>query len=831
MIYLEIAVNVPHVDDVFHYHLPPELEGRVRPGHLVIVPFGEQTVQGVVLRRVDQPAVTETRPVRELLDPLRAVTPDQIRFAEALAAQARMPLSAAINLMLPAGLAQQADRLFRYLPSAKDNSGLSPVQKRLLNLLEKRGPLRGRQIDRAIPRTNWRTSMRGLLRRDRVASESFLPPPAVRAKFVRQAQIAATPERAEAAMDDLGATKATQARREKILRFLLEEAIPVDVSWVYARSGGNLADLKLLAERELIVLLESEVLRDPLEGLEVRADVGPLRLTSDQHSAWQAIEQALDHNLAPQKPFLLHGVTGSGKTELYLRAVEKVLAAGQRALVLVPEIALTPQTVRRFMARFPGQVGLLHSQLSPGEAYDTWRRARRGDLSVVIGPRSALFVPLESIGLIVLDESHDSSYYQSEPPFYHARSAALIYARLLGAACLLGSATPAVESRYLAQSGAWQLLELPQRIITHSQGGEAGRVEAGSAPEGPGPGEWLPPIRVVDMRQELKAGNLSIFSRALQETLGAVLEQGQQAILFLNRRGMATYVFCRDCGHTLRCPRCDEVALTYHRAETALTCHHCGYRRGMPEKCPNCGGSRIRHYGTGTERVEQEVVSLFPHARTLRWDRDTTRKKGAHDLILRHFANHQADVLVGTQMLAKGLDLPMVTLVGIVLADVGLNLPDFRAGERTFQTLTQVAGRAGRSALGGEVVLQTFDPQQYVIRAVAGYDYPGFYEQELAYRRELGYPPFGKLVRLEYRDTEADRTRRAAQLLARRLEEERQRLARRQTEIIGPAPAFYARLDGRYRWQIVLRGPDPQALLRGLSMPGWRVETEPQSLL
>jgi primosomal protein N' (replication factor Y) len=831
MIYLEIAVNVSHVDDVFHYHLPPELEGRVQTGHLVVVPFGEQRVQGVVLRQVAAPAVPETRPVAELVDPKAVVTPDQIRFAEALAAEANMTLAAAVNLMLPAGLAQHADRLFSLLPGPRDPAGLSALQKRLLNLLERRGALRGRQIDRAVPRTNWRASMRALTRRKMVSSESVLLPPAVRAKFIRMAQIAAAPKKVEAAIADLGATEATQSRREKILRFLLAEAVPVDVSWVYAQSGGNLADLKLLAERELIVLLESEVLRDPLEGMQVAADLGPLQLTADQRAAWCEVESALESPQGDRKPFLLHGVTGSGKTEIYLRAVERTLAAGRQALVLVPEIALTPQTVRRFMARFPGAVGLLHSQLSPGESYDTWRRARRGDLSVVIGPRSALFVPLPKIGLIVLDESHDSSYYQSEPPFYQTRTAAAAYARLLDAVCVLGSATPALESRYLAETGAWRLLELPQRIVTRPEAIRGGGQVSAAAPKSSGPGEWLPPIRVVDMRQELKAGNLSIFSRALQETLGAVLEQGQQAILFLNRRGMATYVFCRDCGHSLRCPRCDEVALTFHRSEAALTCHHCGYRRSMPETCPNCRSSRIRQYGTGTERVEQEVLALFPHARTLRWDRDTTRKKGAHDLILHHFANHQADVLVGTQMLAKGLDLPLVTLVGIVLADVGLHLPDFRAGERAFQTLTQVAGRAGRSALGGEVVLQTFDPQQYVIRAVAGYDYKGFYAQELAYRRELGYPPFGKLVRLEYRDLKQERARQAAQALAGKLAQQRRTLARRQTEIIGPAPAFYSRLDGRYRWQIVLRGPDPQSLLRGLSLPGWRVEVEPQSLL
>ncbi len=845
MSFLEIAVNVPQASGVFHYHLPPELEGRVLPGHLVTVPFGAQTVQGVVLRPVDVPDVPQTKPVLALLDADAALTSAQIALARQLAEDTFSPLAAVVGLMLPAGLAQQADTLFETLRVLEDPKGLTELQQRLLTLLQKRGPLRGRQIDRAIPRANWRASMRGLTLKGLVASRPVLPPPTVHPKNIRTAQVAVPPQKLEAALADLGNAEAARARREQILRFLLREAIPVNVAWVYAHSGGNLADLKGLAERGLIILRETEIWRDPLEGLVIPEGGARPELTRDQQVVWDEIAKGITsapgiesvrNGVAPSNavpPFLLHGVTGSGKTEIYLRAVEAVIARGQQAIVLVPEIALTPQTVRRFMSRFPGQVGLAHSQLSAGEQYDTWRRARQGELAVIIGPRSALFAPLPDIGLIVLDECHDSSYYQSEPPFYHGREAAVAYARLLGAVCLLGSATPDVESRHRAETGQWKLVELKERILTQPPSNSP-RLRGESAPlpaGGERPGVGLPPVRIVDMRQELKAGNRSIFSRALQETLGSTLDQKQQAILFLNRRGTATYVFCRDCGHVMRCPRCDEVALTYHRAGAELACHHCGHHRGMPKTCPNCGQLRIRHYGTGTERVEDEVHALFPQARTLRWDAETTRKKGAHDLILTHFTNHQADVLIGTQMLAKGLDLPLVTLVGIVLADVGLHLPDFRAGERAFQTLTQVAGRAGRSALGGEVILQTFDPHHYVIQAAAAHDFENFYGQELTYRREIGYPPFGNLVRLEYRATDAARGEQSAQKLARQLEGLIRSQGRAQTELIGPAPCFFSRLDGYYRWQIILRGPDPASLLRGLKLADWRVETHPESLL
>ncbi len=863
--YVRIAVTVPSVSGMFDYALPPTLEAKISAGHLVTVPFGKQTVQGVVIRLLVEPSVPETKTVIDLLDPLPALTAAQIALAHWLAGETLSPLAACIGLMLPAGLSQQADLQYavnsRHLPVTSETG---KVEKRLLELLETRGSLRGRQIDRHFKNVDWRRTAQSLVRTGVLTSQSILPPPSVRPKFIRTAQLSVPPEAAEAAMPLLGKTADTLSRRQAALRSLMREPADVNVSWVYAESGCNLADLQELAERELIILRETEIWRDPLEKISIKKsdnkgwDSQALVLTSEQEEALGQILQAFQissiDSQIPHSSFLLHGVTGSGKTELYIRAAEECVRHGKEAIILVPEIALTPQTVHRFLARFPGQVGLVHSKLSEGERYDTWRRARLGQLKVIIGPRSALFTPLPNVGFIAVDECHDGSYYQSEPPFYSAVSAAMAYARLCGAVCVLGSATPTIQQMYRASSlkgkecgESLRLLELPRRV---QPSGLAANLAG------------LPPVSIIDMREELKSGNRGIFSLALVAALEEVLKKGQQAILFLNRRGSATYVFCRECGTAVRCPRCD-TPMTYHSTLSSsvsikpelltkehrdiLLCHHCGYTRQLPKKCPVCGSDQIRQYGLGSEKVEAEVGAHFPSARILRWDWDTTRRKDSHEIILSHFTAHRADVLIGTQMLAKGLDLPLVTLVGIVLADVGLTLPDPFAAERTFDVLTQVSGRAGRSSLGGQVILQTFQPEHYVIQTAANHDYAAFYARELDNRRQLGYPPFNRLVRMEYRHVQATKAESEAFGLAAKLAKWIESEDQRETTLIGPAPCFYSRLNGLYRWQIILRGPNPANLLREknfggttMSSPpnlsrsaskGWRVEVDPVSLL
>jgi primosomal protein N' (replication factor Y) len=611
-------------------------------------------------------------------------------------------------------------------------------------------------------------------------------------------------------------------KQRAVLEMLRGTTGRVWVGGIYAQTGADLSTLQDLAGRGLVSLHAEEYERHhPVES------ETPPRLTSDQEGVWRKIRRGMESRQTERDPYvaLLHGVTGSGKTEIYLRALEATLAAGQRAIVLVPEISLTAQTVRRFEARFSGRVAVVHSQLSLGQRYAVWDQVRRGEADVVIGPRSALFAPLSRIGLVVLDEAHDGSYKQAEPiplPAYHARETAVALGRLTGAAVLLGSATPDLVTYHRATLETYHLLELHQRVIPDAHHPASGPASVQS---------FLPPVRIVDLRQELRTGNRSIFSRALQEALRQTLDAGQQAILFLNRRGAATFVLCRDCGHVARCPRCD-IPLTFHRLSSPdrLICHRCNHQEPAPRHCPDCGGQRIRYFGLGTERVEATVRDLYPDARLLRWDRDTASGPD-HERFLQTFVDHRADVLVGTQMIAKGLDLPLVTLVGVVSADTALYLPDYRAAERTFQLLTQVAGRAGRSPRGGRVVVQTYNPTHYAIQAAARHDYAGFYRQELAFRRQLGYPPFGRLVALRYSSDDAHRCRVEAEHLSRWLATEIRRL-RLQADLIGPAPCFFSRVQGRYRWQIVVRTPDPKPLLGDLPLPwGWRVDVDPVNLL
>jgi len=537
--------------------------------------------------------------------------------------------------------------------------------------------------------------------------------------------------------------------------------------------------------------------------------------------------------------FLLHGVTGSGKTEIYLRAIDLTVQQGRQAIFLVPEIALTPQTIRRVAERFPGQVAVVHGSLSTGERFDTWRRARAGEINIIVGTRSALFTPLPDIGLIVLDEEHDHSYKQSPPilpPYYHARDVAEKMMELNDGVLILGSATPDIGQYFRAEQGEITYLHLPNRIMGHrqriEQQAQRTQIEARYSPdEGDALTIDLPPVQIVDMRYELKSGNTSMFSRDLHTALEDVIKRGEQAILFLNRRGQSTYVFCRDCGYVVNCPRCD-TPMTYHRSGEAMRCHHCGYMMQPPTSCLECGSKRIKYFGAGTQHVEAEVQKVFPQARTLRWDADTASNPEMHEAILNQFINHEADIIIGTQMIAKGLDLPLVTLVGVVSADLGLALPDFRAAERGFQLLTQVAGRAGRGLRGGKVILQTYQPDHYAVRAAAYHDYQGFYATEIAYRRQMGYPPFRRFARIVCRFTSEIKAHQEAELAANQLRKQMTERGLSGSELIGPVPCFFQRIDRHYRWHVILRSPDPLVALRGISLrPGWHLDIDPVDLL
>lgn len=839
-LFAHVAVNVPNVVGEFDYHIPKELQENIKEGHLVVVPFGKQIVQGVVINFISQPEVTNTRPIHGILDQKIALLPGQLNFAKIIQKDTFSTTAQSIGPMLPPGLNQHADTLFSVKGLSSPEKRKGEVQGAILNALNDKGDLRGRQIDRLFPDLKWRPAARSLVKQKLVSATPILPPPRIRAKYIRTAQLSASPDEINRRWDILSKIERVKIRRQKILEFLIDEPDPVDVAWVYAESGGKLQDLKILSEMGLVILSETEAWRDPLAGIAYDPSLPPT-FTSDQASAWQKINQSINSSTENKdlKPIVLHGVTGSGKTEIYLKAISNVIDTGKQALYMVPEISLTPQTIRRVISRFPGRVGLVHSKLSTGELYDTWRRIQGGKISIIVGTRSALFSPFINLGIIILDEFHDISYAQNiRPPYYHAKALAIKLAKQEKIVCLLGSATPDVESFYYGTKGIYQYISLPKRILAHKETIAAYNKQVGEIisfkPSNSEKLQYaeLPPVHLVDMREELKAGNSSIFSKKLIRSLEQVLNKKQQAILFLNRRGSETYIFCRDCGYTSNCPKCS-TNLTHHTqgANRGLICHHCGHIEKIPHTCPNCESTKIRKYGMGTERVEKEIISVFPLAKTLRMDTDTVKQKGMHQIILSHFRNQQADILIGTQMLAKGLDLPMVTLVGIVLADVGIHLPDYRAGERTFQLLTQVAGRAGRSPLGGHVVLQTFHPEHYAIKAAETHDYIKFANQELAYREKLRYPPFAQIVKLEYRSdneiTAEKESKRISNLLSKIIKINNMR----STEIIGPTPSFYAKINNQYRWQILLRGPSPLSLLDGINLIGWRVENDPQILL
>ena len=579
----------------------------------------------------------------------------------------------------------------------------------------------------------------------------------------------------------LVASQARAPKRAQVLAALLEsESDETPVEALRQKLGECRQPLMALCKMGFARIEEREALRSPYGAMERLAGQDPT-LTAQQEQVLSALLPAVE---AGKGAFLLYGVTGSGKTEVFIRAVRRCAQLGRTAIVLVPEIALTPQMVMWFRSRFGEDAAVLHSRLSPGERYDEWRRIRRGDVRVVIGARSAIFAPLEHVGLIIIDEEHEQSYIADSTPRYDAREVARWRCEDEGAALLLASATPSMRSFAMAGRGDLTLLEMPRRVANRP----------------------LPQVHVVDMREELRAGNRSVFSGALLTGLTRCLDEGHQAILFVNRRGYSTFVSCRSCGYTVTCSQCD-VSMTYHSAENVLRCHYCGQEMPVPRTCPECGSPYIKYFGVGTQRVEEEVRKFFPDVPVLRMDNDTTRTKDAHAQLLARFRSGEARVLVGTQMIAKGLDFPEVTMVGIIAADAMLKLPDYRSAERTFQLLTQVAGRAGRAEHPGEVFLQTYDPENYAIEAASRQDYRAFYEEEMMRRRRALYPPYTLLARLLYEADRAEDAQAAAEAAMRQMEAffERRTYLRKYVLALRVMACPVKMIRGKSRWQVTLK--------------------------
>ncbi|MDA0988365.1 MAG: primosomal protein N' [Chloroflexi bacterium] len=805
--YAEVAVDAPAgYDRTFTYSIPPGM--TVSTGHLVQVPFGPRVLSGVVFDLSDEPQVTETRDIARVAYPQPVLSPHRLALARWVSSYYMAPLFDCAALMIPPGYPLRAITyisLKRPTPELK----LTPAQGRVVSYLDSRERVKREVLVKALG-AGVETVLNSLVRLGVIDASSEWQRPGVRPKYATYLELAAASMNAEEGTASLGTHAPKQAA---LLNYISQRGTTISLTEAHKNFGASAA--KGLETKGLVRRIQLRAERDPLGGKTFLPDTPPT-LTEAQRICVDQIEQAIDSS-SPQV-FLLHGVTGSGKTEVYLRALAYALGKGKRGIAMVPELSLTPQTIERFGRRFPGRVAVLHSGLSRGEHFDQWWRIQGGDYGVVIGSRGSIFAPQPDLGLIVIDEEHEWTYKQQDgAPHYHAREAAIKLAELTNSVVILGSATPDVVSHSRALNGRYRLLELPDRV-----GLKLGQDTSTTLP--------MPHVRIVDLRQELKDGNRSIFSRALSQTMDYALRAGEQVILYLNRRGSGSLVQCRDCGHTLRCRRCN-LPLTYHSQDERLLCHQCKYRLVSPRACPQCRGTRIRYLGLGTQRVMEEVEQAFPGVKAIRWDRDAASARGAHESIMRSFERGEAQVMVGTQMIAKGLHFPNVTLVGVLCADIGLFLPDFRAGERVFQLLCQVAGRTGRGPLGGQVIVQTYSPQHYAVAAASAQDYRSFYRQEMAYRAEQELPPFGRLVHLVYMHTNEDGCRQEALRYGATLKRQRDIWGLTNVDILGPAPAYPPRVRGRYRWHIILRGQDPRFLLEKTPIPqGWTVDVDPLSV-
>jgi len=786
---VEVALPLP-IHRTFTYGVEGTAPG---PGTRVLVPFRREERIGWVVGPGEPGPIRGLRQVLDVLEARASVPPELLDLCRWIADYYAAPLGIALRAALPAVLSD-VSRDYVAL-SGTPPADLRPRERRLVDALAARGgPQRVRALSRSLRMGSLWPEIRALKARSSLTHVTVAPsgPPLKTRRIVRIAR----------RLPDLAEREAIfgRASRQREAYELLEASGgAVELAHLTGEAGFSRGVVSGLEAKRLVELGDVEMVRDPFADQEP-GEAPAHTPTPAQKAALEALIGGLDE--PRPAPFLLQGVTGSGKTLVYVELLRETLRRGRSAVVLVPEISLTPQTVSRFRAHFGDQVAVLHSGLSDGERYDAWRQLRSGERRIAVGARSALFAPLVDLGAVVVDEEHDGSYKQSEAPRYQARDLAVVRARTVGAVCVLGSATPSLESWQNARSGKFRHLVLRERVG----------------------GARLPAVRVVDLRiarreraegrQRPGARGGGVLGAELVEAVDARLARRQQVILLLNRRGYASFVQCRECGHVEQCPNCS-VSLTYHRVTQRIVCHHCRFDTPAPARCPACGSADLSFRGLGTEQVERVTAETFPEARLARMDVDTTSGKWSHQRILSRVESGEVDILLGTQMISKGLDFPRVTLVGVVNADVGMHLPDFRASERTFQLLSQVAGRAGRGSLGGEVIVQTSLPDHYAIRAAVAHDFEGFAIRELETRRDPAYPPWVRLANVVLsspdRELAAAGAEHVAAWLRRRYPGGGPR-AGRAPEVVGPAPSPIEKLHGRWRWHFLLRSASPRAI-------------------
>ena len=783
--FCDVALPVP-VDQPFTYRLPETLHHRVQPGSRVVVPFGARKLTGVVLRRHQEAPRQQAREVLRLLDEEPALTAELLDLGRWIADYYCAPFGEVLRTMLPLAGETRAGKVVSLTPSGVEAArqfitpGTEDPAALLLHALEKRS-LSEQHLKRKIPGAD--AALRSLKRKGLLTIEPILAskdPSLSRSGrlMVALADLQEAPERLSP--EELNPERLNKGERW-LIDFLREQPGAHEIEILVALRKDAKTVARRLA-RTGVVKLWNEF--DTRNGMGLGVVPPAVTLNRDQKAALEPIRSSI--RCGKYRTFLIHGVTGSGKTEVYLRAIEEALSLGESSLLLVPEIALTPAVAAQFFGRFGDKVAILHSAFSGLERSDQWRRLRQGKARVAVGTRSAVFAPVENLGLIVVDEEHDGSYKQDETPRYNGRDVAIVRAQKAGATVVLGSATPCLESRYNVEREKYELLSMPERIERRP----------------------MPKVDVIDMRLEfVETRRQDLFSRALEEAIRNRLEQGEQVMLLLNRRGFSSYVACRSCGERIECQNCS-VTLTFHRQARKLECHYCDYAEPVPSLCPKCESEHIYFIGSGSEKVEDYLRRTLPEARIARLDRDSVRGKDHYETVLNAFRNREYDILVGTQMIAKGHDIPNVTLVGVVAADVGLGMPDFRAAERTFQLLTQVAGRAGRGDLPGRVLMQTINPDHYAIRFAADQDYDGFYKKEIHFRRMLHYPPLAPLAILIVRSKKMEDALTMSGRLGRYLHGEVPEGIR----LLGPSAAPVARLKTDYRFQFIIKAKNRRAL-------------------